>query len=413
MRSLLLALLVLASATAQGQWIEYRSGHLKGQYLLGTYPDDSVYRELIGSPSHDFNADLRLLLGGRGGAWDWQADYQFVARTGDTLELARSAASNPLLPGANLDDGHRLMDLTHVIHESDDSVLLHRLDRLHAGYTGERAVLRFGRQAVSWGNGLIYNPVDFFNPFDPAAVDKEYKTGDDMLYGQYLLDSGNDWQGVAVFRRDLDGNTSGDVNSYAIKYHAFVGEREVDVLLSEHFRDEIFSLGGLSNWGGAIVRGDLMLTHTDEDTYTSLVANLSYSWEMGGKNTSGVLEYFYSGLGLREEDYDALLQEEDLLERLLRGELFTIGRHYLAGGLTIEMHPLFNLSPNIFLNLEDGSSLVQVLANYDLHQNWQLIAALNAPFGDDGTEFGGLETGQEGLLLSAGPSLFVQLAWYF
>jgi hypothetical protein len=156
-----------------------------------------------------------------------------------------------------------------------------------------------------------------------------------------------------------------------------------------------------------------MLTHTDEDTYTSLVANLSYSWEMGGKNTSGVLEYFYSGLGLREEDYDTLLQEEDLLERLLRGELFTIGRHYLAGGLTIEMHPLFNLSPNIFLNLEDGSSLVQVLANYDLHQNWQLIAALNAPFGDDGTEFGGLETGQEGLLLSAGPSLFVQLAWYF
>jgi hypothetical protein len=407
------ATLLLAATCAQAQLLDFRSGHVKGQYLLGTYPDDSLLRELIGTPSHDLNGDLRLLVDGRKNGWSWQADYQFIVRSGDTVEIGGQVPGSILLPGANLEDDRRLMDLTHVISENDERVILHRLDRLHLGYTGEKAVARIGRQAVSWGNGLIYNPVDFFNPFDPAAVDKEYKTGDDMFYGQYLQDSGNDWQLVSVWRRDEDGNTDSDVNSNALKYHAFVGERELDVLLARHFEDQIASLGGVSNWGGAILRGDVMVTHTDLDTYTSLVANLSYSWTWGGKNVSGVAEYFFNGLGLREEDYDELGESYDLVVRIARGELFTIGRHYLAGGLTVELNPLLNLTPTAFLNLGDASGLVQLAGSYDISQSWQLLFAVNLPFGNDGTEFGGLESGVDSLNLSFGPSLFTQLAFYF
>ena len=43
-----------------------------------------------------------------------------------------------------------------------------RLDRISIGYTGEKTVLRFGRQAISWGNGLLFTPMDIFNPFDPT-----------------------------------------------------------------------------------------------------------------------------------------------------------------------------------------------------------------------------------------------------
>ena len=52
------------------------------------------------------------------------------------------------------------------------------------GFATDHVVMRFGRQAITWGNGLVFNAMDIFNPFDPAAVDKEYKTGDDMIYGQ-------------------------------------------------------------------------------------------------------------------------------------------------------------------------------------------------------------------------------------
>ncbi|MEH6548944.1 MAG: hypothetical protein V7744_03070 [Pseudomonadales bacterium] len=408
-RFFLCTLLFLSFTVSASELLGLKSGHLKGQYLVGSYPDDSLYRELIGTPSHDLNGDLRLLIDGGKSQWSWQADYQMIYRSGDTLELSRLLAGNFAIPS----DQYRLMDLTHVISDDEDSVWVHRLDRLYVGFTGEKAVVRVGRQAVSWGNGLIYNPVDFFNPFDPAAVDKEYKSGDDMVYGQYLMDSGNDWQAVSVWRRDQDGHTGNAVNTNAVKYHAFVGEQELDLLLAQHFEDDIFAVGGISSWGGAIVRGDIMLTRTDIDTYFSAVANLSYSWNWGGKNMSGIVEYFYNGFGLSEDNYDRLPQEHDLTDRLLRNELFTIGKHYLAGGITIEVSPLFNITPNAFVNLGDGSGLAQLVAQYDLKQDWLLLMALNIPWGANGTEFGGLESGVEGLRFSSGPGLFTQLAFYF
>ena len=244
-------------------------------------------------------------------------------------------------------------------------------------------------------------------------MDREYKTGDDMVYGQYLQDNGNDWQFVSVWRRDENGNTGQDVNSNALKYHAFVAEQELDVLLAQHFEDEVLAAGGITGWGGALVRGDVVLTHTDLDTYASAVANLSYSWVWGGKNISGVFEYFYNGMGLREEDYSDLANEPDLISRLRRGELFTLGRHYLAGGLSIEMTPLIMLAPTLFVNLGDNSGLAQVLGQYDFKQDWRLLLALNLPFGSAGTEFGGLDTGVEGKQFSRGPGLFAQFAFYF
>ena len=201
---------------------------------------------------------------------------------------------------------------------------------------------------MSRSNGLIYNPVDFFNPFDPAAVDKEYKSGDDMLYGQYLQDSGNDFEFVAVWRRNAEGDTDQAVNTQTLKYHAFIGQGELDVVAARHYDDNIFSAGGLTSLGGAILRGDAVITDTDLDTYTAAVINLSYSWVGFGKNMSGVVEYFFNGMGVRQSDYPRLEQQRDLVARLQRGELFTIGRHYLAGGVSIKITPLFIFTQSLF-----------------------------------------------------------------
>ena len=184
-------------------------------------------------------------------------------------------------------------------------------------------------------------------------------------------------------------------------------------MAARHFQDNIISAGGLASLGGAIVRGDLLLTDTDLDTYTSAVINFSYSWVGFDKNMSGVVEYFFNGMGLREDDYHQLQQQQDLVARLQRGELFTIGRHYLAGGLSIELTPLLVFTPNTFFNLGDGSGLVQLVGQYNLAQDWQLLLAGNLPFGSKGTEFGGLDTPREDLQFSSGPSLFAQLAFYF
>ena len=390
------------SATVNADTDLFKGGHAKYLFLLNTFPDDSLFRDVIDTPSVDQFGDLRLKFGWRKDGVRLAADYQFIAGKGDGFVLASSLPGNLLIPQRVPSDKFRLMDLTHVISESSDSIVEHRLDRLYVDITSTNAVARIGRQAISWGNGLIYTPMDFFNPFDPSAVDKEYKTGDDMLYGQYLRQNGDDAQAVWVLRRDLAGEVSNDVDSIAAKYHGFVGEREYDLLIAEHFDDYILGIGGITNLGGAVWRGDITLTDTETEHVFSLVTSLSYSWISWGKNISGIIEYFYNGFGIADGNYSpaALANNPDLLERIVRGELFTLGRNYVAASAMVELTPLWLLTPNVFINASDGSMLMQLVSSYDFRQDWRVLAALGLPL-------------VSGKTLSTGLSLFAQLAWYF
>jgi len=145
------------------------------------------------------------------------------------------------------------------------------------------------------------------------------------------------------------------------------------------------------------------------------VTNLSYSWTWWQKNVSGAIEYYYNGFGQRSGSYSLaqLVANPELADRLLRGQTFSIGRHYLAAGLTVEMSPLWLVTPNLFMNLADPSALLQVVTQYSLGDNLSFLAALNLPLGADGSEFGGIPTGIGESNLSRDAGLFAQLAWYF
>jgi len=402
-RSSLFLLLIPALACAD-LTTEF-DGHTKFRAVGQTYPENSVFRDVVGSESLDLVGNLRLNLKLKSGGWTFDSAYQFLALHGDSLQL--SGPPN---------DDRRLFNLTDVISESSDSAILQRLDRLWLGFASEKAVVRVGRQALSWGNGLAYAPMDLVNPFDPASIDTEYKAGDDMLYLQYLQDNGNDVQGAYVARRNLQtGDVDADEATAAIKYHGFAGASEYDVLVASHYGDAVYGLGAGRSIGGAVWSADLVVTDTDRDTYVQLVTNLMYSWTWGGKNMSGAIEYFYNGFGQEDGNYDplSLAANPDLLARLSRGELFTVGRHYLFGNVMIEMTPLWAVTPTVFVNIEDPSALVQVVTSYSLSDNMTFLGSINVPVGPDGSEFGGIESGLQDRYFSSGAGLFAQLAWYF
>jgi hypothetical protein len=387
-------LLLVGAAAAAADKPHELGGHTKLRFIGTTFPSDSVFRQLTGRESLDLEGDLRLNFKAVPGRWTFSADYQLVGLYGDRVEYTRDLPPaiemlSPRLP----DDRRRLFDFTKVMHDRDKAALLHRLDRFWAGYASEKAVVRMGRQAISWGNGLFYAPMDLVNPFDPAAIDTEYKAGDDMVYLQYLQDSGNDVQAAAVVRRNL---LDGEVES----------EQATD--------DLVLGLGGTWSPGGAVLRGDLVVTDTDSDTYAQLVANWSYSWTWRGRNMSGAVEYHFNGFGQHDGRYDpeSLAQNPDLLERLARGETFTLGRHYLAGSVLIEMSPLWMLTPTVLANVTDPSALLQIVTSYSLSDNMTFLGSLNVPVGPGGSEFGGIPSGN-GLYLSTGAGVFAQLAWYF
>jgi len=412
----LAVLLLVCRAAPANDWLTDFGGHVKGQAVATRIPDDSVFQGFTGSNATDLSGAVRLKFYATRPHWDFQVDYQFIAIHSDLLDVARRLPGAPFPIASAIDDGRRWFDLTHTIEDSGQRAVVQRLDRLSVGLTTDRGVLRFGRQAVSWGNGLVFTPMDIFNPFDPAQVDKEYKAGDDMLYGQYLFSGGGDLQGVVVVRRDpLTGDVASDQSSVAGKYHGFIGNDEFDLLAAEHFDDVVLGVGGSVGMGGALWRGDLTWTQTALDEVLSAVVSVSYSWTWGGRNISGVLEYYRNGFGQSGGDYapGSLAANPDLLQRVGRGELFTLGRDYLAVSATVEMTPLLNLIPNLFVNLGDPSLLAQLVARWDWQQDLQLLAALNLPVGPQGTEYGGIETDTPGAFLSTGASLFAQLAWYF
>jgi hypothetical protein len=392
-------------------------GRVSPQIAVTSYSDTSAFEEIFGSSSVDSAFDARVIFGARRDRWSFDVDYQLVGLYADRLELTRELPPElqilfPHLP----DDDTRLFDLTHVFQDSGKTALLHRLDRLAVTYTADQFVMKFGRQAVSWGHGMVFTVMDIFNPFDPAAVDREFKTGDDMLYGQYLQANGNDLQGVMVFRRDpFTGDVESDQASLAFKYHHMAAISEYDGLAARHYGDTLIGGGANVSLGGSVLRGDAMVTFTDDETVLSLVASLSHSWTWGGTNISGVAEYFSNGFGQSDGCYSfaCLADNPDLLARISRGELFNLGRHYIALSSMIEVTPLFLLTPNVFLNLTDPSALVQVVFQNDLRENLLLWSAINVPVGADGTEFGGAATEIPGVYLSSGPSASVQLVWYW
>jgi len=391
-------------------------GHTKYQYNHIRIPEDSVLQSINGVSLQDQNLEVRLKVSARRERWGFNTHIQFIAVHSDTLAGFRDFPQL-VFPGAGIiNDDRRWFNLTHEISNKDKNATLFRLDRISLAYTGDKTVVRFGRQAISWGNGLLFTPMDIFNPFDPTAVDREYKTGDDMLYGQYLLDNGNDVQAVAVVRRHpVSGDVEQDQSSLAVKYHAFRGNNEYDLLVAEHYSQRVIGLGVSTDMGGAVWRGDLVWTDTDSDSIFSAVAGVSFSGVTSGRNWTGFLEYFYNGFGQSDGNYSPadLIANPELLKRLSRGELFNLGRHHLGASVTVEVTPLLKLTPNAFINLTDPSALAQLVLSYDWKQDIQLLGALNIPVGPDGSEYGGIESAHPGLYVSTGASVFAQLAWYF
>jgi len=408
-------LLLSAACIADEARFEY-GGHTKLNLTTQTYPDDSLLRDLLGRDSVELQGDLRANLEWRNSRWSADAAYQLIAIKSDILGLTGGLPAIALPITGLINDDRRLLDLTTVIDESGENAVLHRLDRAWFGYASDKTVIRIGRQALSWGNGFFYAPMDLVNPFDPATIDTEYKAGDDMLYMQYLRDNGDDIQGAIVARRDpLTGDVESDHGTVALKYHGFGAVMEYDVLVADSYGDAVLGIGVGHAIGGAQWSADLVVTDTDIDTTVQLVTNLSYSWTLANRNMSGLLEYHFNGFGQSNGRYAPadLAANPELLGRLARGQSFTLGRHYVAASVTVEMTPLWNVSPVLLANVEDPSALLQLTSSYSLSDNMTLLGNINVPIGSNGTEFGGIDTGIAGRYLSTGAGLFAQFAWYF
>jgi hypothetical protein len=410
-------------AEVDTQW----GGYVRAIGTATEIDDPSIYQFADTGVYTDGQAELRLKNETFfGSQWALETHYEAVVYGGDTRrnnsELIRRFAGQPAsayyIPSSAVNDDRRFFDLTHTLVDKDDVVAYHRLDRLNLTYTPSWGSLRIGRQALTWGNGMVFNPMDLFNPFAPTAVQRDYKVGEDMVLAQVYLGA-YDAQALCVPRRDPDsGALSEDQSAYAGKFHFSRDALEADIMAARNYDDDILGAGATGTLGGAAWRLNAVYTFVseqyDQSDFLQVVANMDYAWLWGGKNVYGLLEFFYNGLGT-VDDYAQALQSPYVSSRLSRGDLFTLGRYYLAGLLQIELHPLLRNDWTLIVNLEDPSVLVQPQLLWDVATNLQMILGVQWHGGADGTEYGGFDTSVDGQTVKITPfdQLYLWLTYSF
>ena len=379
-------------------------------------PEHDLQRVLDSTPAYDQNLDLRLMFQQQWSAVTLQIEHSTTYISGDSMAFI--SAPGTTLEQAPTGDERRLMDLTWEIDSGDRHQLLPRLDRLALSWRSGDWGVSVGRQAVSWGNGLVFQPMDLFNPFAPTTVDRDYKAGDDLLLVERLFSNGSDLALLAVGRRDENEDFTGQAASVAAKWRGFLagGAGEVELMASKHFMDEVYAVSTRWPLSGALLRSDIVATRLDGgDWKLSFVVNVDYSLAVGGRTTYVFAEYFHNGFGVDELPESALELSEPLRDRLGRGELFNLMKDYLALGATHEWHPLWNQNLTLIGNLQDGSSLIQTQATYEPGDHQRLQIGVVVPLGSAGDEFGGvpLATGAQGAQLTTGGGVRGYLRWVY
>lgn len=394
------ALLVTAAASA----VE-TTGRLKWFTSAAKLPNSDVLQAAAGDYFTDLHVDLRLLVKHEFGPVRLEFDPTVTLSGGDGAKLLTTGAL-PLdqLPGT---DSDRYFDWSDELIGTDEYRVVTRIDRLSLNVRRPSWSLRMGRQAVSWGNGIVFQPLDLFSPFAPTTVDREFKPGVDSVLFEALVGDSSEVQALWIARQSQSPNQSS--HTVAAKWNVGLGELAFDFIVAEHMRDEFAGLSVSMPVAGSLVRVDAARLCSVNECYVSGALNVDYTITVGPALIYLFAELYRNGFGLED-----LANEPtpDLQNRLARGEVFTLMRNYGAVGANVTWHPLVSQSFVVIDNLDDGSGLLQSAVNYELNDSSRMQFGVSAPFGDANSEFGRHNVGPEATH-GGNASLFVSYSRYF
>lgn len=378
---------------------------------IGLFSEPGSLDAALGPPDRDDGlGNLRLTWEPTFGPWSLQAHYVVNLEDGPDVALA-GATSGLIKPPPST-----WLNLYAPFDDRGDVYGAQGLDRLAVAYTTPDWVVRVGRQALTWGNGLVFRPMDLFDPFSPSATDTEYKPGTDMLYVQRLFSDGSDLQFIVVPRpQRAGGPLTADASSIALHLHIDILGHQTTWLLARDHGDVVAGAGLNGALAGSTWNLELAPTFLEHGgARVSALANISDAVTLFDRNATVFAEYFHNGFGVAGGAYTLETLPADLVDRLARGQLFDTRQDYLASGVTLEVTPLLDISPTLILDLDDGSAFALLAATYSLADNLTLVAGAQAPIGAARTEFGGLPLSPSDALTFAPPGqLYVQLRRYF
>jgi hypothetical protein len=400
------------------------AGEIKSGITVSDFEHNSIQSEFKESVWYDSGMNLRVKTRTFFNEnLDFTCHYLLLSSWGDSAQSSRffeqkypGSISSQIFKRKFENDNTSLIDLSSQIKQGQDSLAYHRLDRFNLSIDNNFGRVVLGRQATTWGNGLVFNPMDIFNPFSPYDSDRDYKQGEDLAYFETFFNNGDDLQLLYVPRRDLeDGDIKFSESSIAAKYHLYLDNLELDFMTSKHYEDIVTGLGLVRTVKNAVLRSDVIYTFAGgdmEEDFLSFIINMDYSWIWFKKNFYGLIEYHYSGIGI-DNDYSTIFTDYDISTRISRGEIYGLGVNYLNSNLQIEINPLLNFNVLIIANINDPSYLIQPLFTYSILQNLEVKFGANVAVGGRDDEYGQIEIPFSSKTKDFGSNAFIWVTKFF
>ena len=423
----LLFLLFLQSASAFDFSNDFKtsvSGQIKWSLGVSSFTDSSIQSEFQENAWYDEGMDLRInstTFFSDNASFEFH--YLLSSSWGDTIEASRFYEQQ--YPGTILshrfrrnfdEDDTSLVDFSSKIKEGERWFSNHRIDRFNLVVNNRFGRVTIGRQAVTWGNGLVFNPMDLFSPFSPYDTQRDYKKGEDSVHFETFLENGNEIEFLYVPRRPAEGRSvKVSSSSAAAKYHIYLNDMEFDLMAAGHYEDIVFGIGYMTPAGSAMLRGDVIYSHAGgdmENNLLNIVMNIDYSWVWFKKNFYGCMEYYYSSLGAGD-DYSEMFTDHDLVTRSSRGEIYGFAKNYLSSNLQMEINPLLNLRLLVIANLDDPSSLIQPVLTFSAARNIEIILGSNIAIGGRGDEYGQIPIPLSDETIDTASNIFFRFTLFF
>ena len=391
---------------------------LKGFASAADIPGSDWQLSEVANPTTDASGDLRVMLNKTVGPLQFQLHHSTALQAGDAVQWGQIASAQ--IDQVTVNDNGRLLDMTWQTDSGARHQWSHRIDRLSAQWRQGDWSITIGRQAVSWGSGIVFQPLDPFNPFAPTAVDRDYKNGDDLVLGEALLPNGHDLQVLHVIRRDPQQHIRKGVSSTAAKWHGYLLNSEFELIVAKHYDQDFVGLSVRQPVGPAVIRSDLAWRQGAQsgDRWRLLgIVNADVAFPIRDRMAYVFAEYFHNDFGMQRMPTAGDRLPPQLQTALLRGEVFNFMRDYLAVGASYQWHPLLTQSLSVISNLNDGSALLQGQIAVDAAQNQQLQFGYIGGYADPGDEFAPLPVtiSPVGEILTQGGSdrYYLRWAWYF
>lgn len=314
-------------------------------------------------------------------------DSEIIENWELTVHYEHIAEIHPQLGGGTFfetRDRPGLTSLSWTIESNDDVNWIHEFDRLQVRGRLDWGDVTIGRQAIGWGVGLIWAPLDLLVGFSPVQIDREFRLGVDAIRTVVPLGSFSEVEAVYAAY-----DTSFDQHVAAFRWRTTLAESSTDIglIAGKFFDDAVVGALVAGEIAGAGVHSSINFTHHygDDDgpeDYVRLVVGADYRFPY---EILGLVEYYFNGWGAsRPSQYLSRLTSD----RLQRGEVFNVGRHYLGFSVDWEAHPLVHIIGRGQTNLTDPSAQIGPALTVSISDESQIEAGAFFALGStiDGAE---------------------------